>query len=70
MRGPPQVRGFWGIRMNWKRIQQAWEAGDREIAARLLESMLYELRLKQRSLLDFQGIIKNNEEVEGCQDGA
>ena len=41
--------------MNWKRIQQAWEAGDKQIAVRLLESMLYELRLRQRSLLDFKG---------------
>jgi hypothetical protein len=41
--------------MNWKKIQQAWEAGDKQIAVRLLESMLYELRLKQRSLLDFKG---------------
>jgi len=41
--------------MNWRKIQAAWEAGDREIAARLLASMLYELRLKQRSLRDFQG---------------
>ena len=39
--------------MNWKKIQQAWEAGDRQIAARLLESMLYELKLRQRSLKDF-----------------
>jgi hypothetical protein len=41
--------------MNWKKIQQAWEAGDKEIAIRLLQSMLYELKLKQRSLLDFKG---------------
>ena len=41
--------------MNWKKIQQAWEAGDKQIAVRLLESMLYELRLKQRSLLGFKG---------------
>ena len=39
--------------MNWKKIQLAWGAGDKQIAARLLESMLYELRLKQRSLMDF-----------------
>ena len=41
--------------MNWKKIQQAWEAGDKQIAVRLLESMLYELRLKQRTLVDFHG---------------
>ena len=40
--------------MNWKKIQQAWEAGDKQIVVRLLESMLYELRLKQWTLLDFQ----------------
>jgi hypothetical protein len=40
--------------MNWKKIQQAWEAGDRQIAVRLLESMIYEMRLRQRSLLDFR----------------
>jgi hypothetical protein len=54
--------------MNWKKIQQAWEAGDREIAVRLLESMLYELRLKQRSLMDFQdkNLIRKGEiEIKG-----
>jgi hypothetical protein len=40
--------------MNWKKIQQAWEAGDKQIAVRLLESMIYEMRLKQRTLVDFQ----------------
>ncbi len=39
--------------MNWKKIQQAWEAGDKEIAVRLLESMIYELGLKQKSLNEF-----------------
>jgi hypothetical protein len=39
--------------MNWKKIQQAWENGDKQIAVRLLESMVYEMRLRQRSLLDF-----------------
>jgi hypothetical protein len=39
--------------MNWKRIQQAWEADDRQMAVRLLESMMYEMRLRQRSLADF-----------------
>ena len=41
--------------MNRKKIQQAWENGDKQIAVRLLESMIYELRLRQRSLLDFRG---------------
>jgi hypothetical protein len=50
--------------MNWKKIQQAWESGDRHIAVRLLESMLYELRLRQRSLLDFP-VQKPSEEREG-----
>ena len=40
--------------MDWKKIQQAWEAGDRQIAVRLLEYMLQELRFKQRSLKDFK----------------
>ena len=40
--------------MNWKKIQQAWEAGDKQIAVSLLESMIYEIRLKQRTLVDFQ----------------
>jgi hypothetical protein len=39
--------------MNWKKIQQAWDAGDRQIAVRLLESMIYEMRLRQRTLADF-----------------
>jgi len=57
--------------MNWKRIQQAWEAGDKQIAVRLLESMIYELRLRQRSLLDFQEeAILNEEEVKKCLNGA
>ena len=41
--------------MNWKRIRQTWEDGDKQIAIRLFESMIYEMRLGQRSLLDFQG---------------
>ena len=57
--------------MNWKKIQQAWEAGDKQIAVRLLESMIYEMRLRQRSLLDFQGeTILKEEEVKKCQNGA
>lgn len=40
--------------MKWKKIQQAWENGDKQIAVRLLEAMLYELRLKQCSLMDFR----------------
>jgi len=49
--------------MNWKKIQQAWEAGDKQIAVRLLESMVYELMLRQRTLLDFQdsNLIKKEE---------
>jgi hypothetical protein len=50
--------------MNWKKIQQAWESGDRQIAVRLLESMLYELRLRQRSLLDFP-VEKPSKEKQG-----
>lgn len=56
--------------MNWKKIQQAWEAGDKQIAVRLLESMIYELRLRQRSLLDFQGEgFLNQKEVKKCRNG-
>ncbi len=57
--------------MNWKKIQQAWEAGDRQIAVRLLESMVYEMRLRQLSLLSFQGEENpREEEVKVCQNGA
>ena len=56
IRPPPHPRRSHGlIGIDWKKIQQAWEAGDKQIALRVLGSMLYELRLKQRSLLDFQG---------------
>ncbi len=40
--------------MNWKKIQQAWEKRDKQIAVRLLESMIYEMRLRQFSLLNVQ----------------
>jgi hypothetical protein len=57
--------------MNWKKIQQAWEGGDRQIAVRLLESMIYEMRLRQRSLLDFHGgTILKEKGVKKCQSGA
>jgi len=56
--------------MNWKKIQQAWENGGKQIAVRLLESMIYEMRLRQRSLLDFKGEKILKEEVEKCQSGA
>jgi hypothetical protein len=41
--------------MNWKRIQEEWESGDRKIAVRLLESMIYEKDLRQCSLGEFLG---------------
>jgi siderophore synthetase component len=50
--------------MNWKKIQQAWEAGNKQIAVRLLESMIYEMRLKQRTLVDFNGGEIHGEEKE------
>jgi hypothetical protein len=50
--------------MNWKKIQQAWEAGDKQIAVKLLESMIYEMRLRQRSLKDFNGGGIHGEEKE------
>ena len=39
--------------MNWKKIQEAWESGDKEIAVRLLESMIWEMRLRQALLIEF-----------------
>ena len=44
--------------MNWKRIQEAWESGDRKIAVRLLESMIYEMGLRQCSLIEFSREVK------------
>ena len=39
--------------MNWKKIQEAWDSGEREIAVRLLEQMIWELGLRQAVLLEF-----------------
>ena len=39
--------------MNWKAIQHAWENGDREIAVRLLRSVVEEMRFRQKSLSCF-----------------
>ena len=44
--------------MNWKKIQEAWESGNRDIAIRLLESMIYELGLRQAVLLEFLKEVK------------
>lgn len=44
--------------MNWRRIQEAWESGDRQIAVRLLESMIFELRLRQSCLEEFLKEVK------------
>ena len=41
--------------MNWKKIQEAWESGNRQIAVQLLESMVYELGLRQCNLNEFLG---------------
>ena len=41
--------------MNWREIQKEWEAGNHEIAIRLLKSMIFELRFKQKRLFDFGG---------------
>jgi hypothetical protein len=43
--------------MNWREIQKEWEAGNHEIAIRLLKSMIYELRFKQKRLFDFGGVL-------------
>ena len=48
--------------MNWKAIRKAWESGDREIAVRLLRSMLRELKYKQSSLAEFGGSVKTKGE--------
>jgi|GEM_PF-2287076 len=50
--------------MNWRKIQQAWENWDKQIAVRLLESMIYEMRLRQLSLLNFNGGEIHGEEKE------
>jgi len=39
--------------MNWREIQRRWESGDKQIAVRLLEQMIWELGLRQASLLEF-----------------
>ena len=39
--------------MNWKKIQHEWENGNKEIAIRLLRSMIYEAGLRQTQLSDF-----------------
>jgi hypothetical protein len=44
--------------MNWRRIQEAWESGDRQIAVRLLESMIWELGLRQAALSEFMKEVK------------
>lgn len=41
--------------MNWQKIQQAWERGDKQIAVRLLQVMVTELALRQSSLFEYQG---------------
>ena len=44
--------------MNWKAIQRTWEDGDREVAARLLRSMVEEMKFKQKPLSDFIRIVE------------
>jgi hypothetical protein len=44
--------------MNWKKIQEAWEAGDKQIAVRLLEQMIWELGLRQAVLPEFLKEVK------------
>lgn len=39
--------------MNWKAIRKAWESGDLQVAVRLLESMLFEMRFRQAGLGGF-----------------
>lgn len=47
--------------MNWKKIHQAWESGDRRIAVRLLECMIYQLDLRQCSLAEVLGGVKRGD---------
>lgn len=42
--------------MNWKKIKEAWEQGDKGIAVRLLQSMIYEMGLRQATLEEFEGV--------------
>jgi hypothetical protein len=44
--------------MNWKKIQEAWEAGDKQIAVRLLEQMIWEFGLRQAVLSEFLKEVK------------
>jgi hypothetical protein len=39
--------------MKWREIQRRWESGDKQIAVRLLEQMIWELGLRQATLLEF-----------------
>jgi len=41
--------------MNWKEIERAWEKGDRDVAVRLLRSMVGEMRFEQSTLSGFLG---------------
>jgi hypothetical protein len=62
--------------MNWKAIQRAWESGDRDIAVRLLGSMVEEMRFRQKSLstfIDKNGTGNNkggSKNINGCSDRA
>jgi hypothetical protein len=44
--------------VNWKKIQETWESGDRQIAVRLLEQMIWELQLRQSLLMEFLKEVK------------
>lgn len=41
--------------MNWHLIRKEWEAGNHQIAIRLLRAMINESRCKQKKLADFGG---------------
>lgn len=41
--------------MEWKKIEAAWNGGERDIAVRLVRAMIYEMRFTQRSLKQFGG---------------
>ena len=64
--------------MNWRKVQQAEEAGDKQIALRLLEPKLHELLAQAALPLGFPGRRALEEkrkrielwEVKGCPNGA
>jgi hypothetical protein len=44
--------------MNWRKIQDAWESGDKQIAVQLPEQMIWELGLRKAVLSEFLKEVK------------